>query len=65
MADIEKITFVIGEVGALVAGIATAIEAQALITRNVVDNVAQAAAMILGEALRQTQLFPAQPVARS
>lgn len=44
MADIEKITVVISEVGALVAGIATAIEQQATITRDVVDNIAQASA---------------------
>ena len=48
MADIEKITVVIGEVGVLVAGIATAIEAQALITRNVVDNIAHAATSMQG-----------------
>ena len=42
MADIEKITVVIGDVETLVAGIAAAIEQQAAITRNVVDNIAQA-----------------------
>jgi len=42
MTDIEKITVVIGEVGALVAGIAAAIEQQAAITREVVENIAQA-----------------------
>ena len=59
MADIEKITVVIGEVGALVAGIATAIEAQALITRNVVDNVAHAAASMQGanEQVAQTAVI--------
>ncbi len=42
MTDIERITIVIGEVGHLVADIATAIEQQAAITRNVVENIAQA-----------------------
>lgn len=42
MTDIEKITVVISEVGTLVAGIAAAIEQQAVITRDVVDNIAQA-----------------------
>jgi len=42
MVDIEKITVVISEVGTLVAGIAAAIEQQAAITRDVVENIAQA-----------------------
>jgi methyl-accepting chemotaxis protein len=42
MTDIEKITVVIGEVGSLVAGIAAAIEEQAIITRDVVGNISQA-----------------------
>ncbi len=40
--DIEKITGVIGEVGHLVASIATAVEEQAAVTRDVAGNVAQA-----------------------
>ena len=44
MADIEKITVVIGEVDGLVEGIAAAIEQQAAITRDVVGNIAQASA---------------------
>jgi len=42
IADIEKITVVIEEVGGLVAGIAAAIEEQAAITQEVVANIAQA-----------------------
>ena len=42
VADIDKITVVIGEVGTLVSDIAAAIEQQAAITRGVVDNIAQA-----------------------
>ena len=42
IADIEKITIVIEEVGGLVAGIATAIEEQAAITQEVVANISQA-----------------------
>ena len=42
IADIEKITIVIEEVGGLVAGIATAIEEQAAITQEVVTNISQA-----------------------
>jgi methyl-accepting chemotaxis protein len=42
MADIEKIAVVIKEVGSLVAGIASAIELQAAITKDVVGNIAQA-----------------------
>jgi len=42
MADIEKMTAVIAEVGTLVAGIAAAIAQQAAITRGVVENIAQA-----------------------
>jgi methyl-accepting chemotaxis protein len=42
MSDIEKITVVIGEVGNLVSGIASAIEEQATITRDVVENISQA-----------------------
>jgi hemerythrin-like metal-binding protein len=44
IADIEKITSVIDEVGHLVAGIATAIEEQATVTRDVAGNIAQASA---------------------
>ena len=44
IADIEKITGVIKEVGHLVAGIATAIEEQAAVTRDVAGNIAQASA---------------------
>jgi methyl-accepting chemotaxis protein len=43
MTDIDKITVVISEVGALVAEIAAAIEEQATITRDVVGNISQAA----------------------
>ena len=42
IADIEKITAVIAEVGHLVAGIATAIEEQATVTMDVAANIAQA-----------------------
>ena len=42
MADIEKITGVINEVGTLVIGIASAIQQQATITQSVVNNIAQA-----------------------
>jgi methyl-accepting chemotaxis protein len=42
IADIEKITAVINEVGELVAGIATAIEEQATVTRDIAGNIAQA-----------------------
>lgn len=42
--DIERITGVIGEVGNLVAGIAAAIEDQAVVTRNVAGNISQASA---------------------
>jgi len=44
MVDIEKITSVIAQVGYLVAGIATAIEEQAAVTRDVAGNIAQASA---------------------
>ncbi len=44
IADIEKITGVIGEVGQLVASIATAIEEQSAVTRDVALNIAQASA---------------------
>jgi len=44
LADIEKITSVISQVGYLVAGIATAIEEQAAVTRDVAGNIAQASA---------------------
>jgi methyl-accepting chemotaxis protein len=44
IADIGKITGVIAEVGHLVAGIATAIEEQAAVTRDVAGNIAQASA---------------------
>jgi len=44
IADAEKITGVIGEVGHLVANIATAIEEQAAVTRDVAGNIAQASA---------------------
>jgi len=42
MDDIEKITSVISQVGYLVASIATAIEEQAVVTRDVAGNIAQA-----------------------
>ncbi|MFA6010772.1 MAG: methyl-accepting chemotaxis protein [Desulfobacteraceae bacterium] len=42
IADIEKITRVISEVGHLVASIAAAIEEQAAVTRDVAGNIAQA-----------------------
>ncbi len=44
ITDIEKITGVIGEVGHLVANIATAIEEQSAVTRDVALNIAQASA---------------------
>jgi methyl-accepting chemotaxis protein len=44
IADIEKITGVIKEVGYLVTGIATAIEEQAAVTKDVAVNIAQASA---------------------
>ena len=44
IADIEKITGIIGEVGHLVANIATAIEEQSAVTRDVALNIAQASA---------------------
>jgi len=44
IADIEKITRVISEVGHLVSSIAAAIEEQAAVTRDVAGNVAQASA---------------------
>lgn len=44
IADIEKITGVIGEVGHLVSGIAAAIEEQAVVTKDVAGNIAQASA---------------------
>jgi methyl-accepting chemotaxis protein len=44
ITDIWKITDVIAEVGHLVAGIATAIEEQAAVTRDVAGNIAQASA---------------------
>ena len=44
IADIEKITAVIKEVGHLVSGIATAIEEQSAVTRDVAGNIAQASA---------------------
>jgi len=44
ISDIQKITAVIAEVGHLVAGIATAIEEQAAVTRDVAGNIAQASA---------------------
>jgi methyl-accepting chemotaxis protein len=42
IADIEKITQVIAEVGQIVTGIATAIEEQATVTKDVAGNIAQA-----------------------
>jgi methyl-accepting chemotaxis protein len=44
VSDIEKITGIIKEVGYLVAGIATAIEEQAAVTKDVAVNIAQASA---------------------
>jgi methyl-accepting chemotaxis protein len=44
IADIGKITGVVGDVGHIVAGIATAIEEQAAVTKDVAQNVAQASA---------------------
>ncbi len=44
ISDIEAITGVIGQVGELVAGIATAIEEQAAVTKDVAGNIAQASA---------------------
>jgi methyl-accepting chemotaxis protein len=44
ISDIQKITGVIAEVGHLVASIATAIEEQAAVTRDVAGNIAQASA---------------------
>ena len=42
ISDIEKITAVVAEVGHIVASIATAIEEQAAVTRDVAGNIAQA-----------------------
>jgi methyl-accepting chemotaxis protein len=42
IADIEKITAVIAEVGHIVSSIATAIEEQAAVTKDVAANIAQA-----------------------
>lgn len=42
ITDIQKITGVIGEVGQLVSGIAAAIEEQAVVTKDVAGNIAQA-----------------------
>jgi methyl-accepting chemotaxis protein len=42
ISDIERINEVIGEVGQLITGIATAIEEQAVVTRDVAGNIAQA-----------------------
>ena len=44
ITDIEKITAVVAEVGHIVASIATAIEEQAAVTRDVAGNIAQASA---------------------
>lgn len=44
IADIERITTVIGEVGNLVNGIAAAIEEQAVVTKDVAGNISQASA---------------------
>jgi methyl-accepting chemotaxis protein len=44
IADIEKITSVVAEVGQIVSGIAAAIEEQAAVTRDVAGNIAQATA---------------------
>ncbi len=44
ISDIEKITAVVAEVGHIVASIATAIEEQAAVTRDVAGNIAQASA---------------------
>ncbi|MDI9569892.1 MAG: methyl-accepting chemotaxis protein [Pseudomonadota bacterium] len=44
IADIEKITTVVAEVGQIVTGIAAAIEEQATVTKNVAHNIAQASA---------------------
>ncbi len=44
ISDIEGITGVIGQVGELVSGIATAIEEQAAVTKDVAGNIAQASA---------------------
>lgn len=44
ISDIERITGVIGEVGHLVSGIAAAIEEQAVVTKDVASNIAQASA---------------------
>ena len=56
IADIEKITTVINEVGQLVASIATAIEEQASVTKDVADNIAQASAGVsdANESVAQT-----------
>jgi methyl-accepting chemotaxis protein len=44
ITDIEKITGVVGEVGHIVSSIATAIEEQAVVTKDVAVNIAQASA---------------------
>ena len=56
MADIEKIVGVIEEVGAIVAGIAAAIEEQSTVTKDVAGNIAQASAGVkeANERINQT-----------
>jgi methyl-accepting chemotaxis protein len=55
ITDIEKINGVISEVGQLIASIATAIEEQAAVTRDVAGNIAQASAGVQESNERVTQ----------
>jgi len=56
ITDIEKITGIIGEVSSIVANIAAAIEEQAVVTRDVAGNIAQATegVRMVGEMVAQT-----------
>ena len=56
ISDIEKITEVIREVGAIVASIAAAIEEQAVVTKDVAGNIAQASSGVqnVNELVAQT-----------
>lgn len=69
IVDIEKITGVIGDVGQIIASIATAIEEQSAVTRDVAGNIAEASAGVResNERVAQTALVSknmAQDLAR-
>ena len=55
LTDIEKITGVISEVSRIVSGIATAIEEQATVTKDVAGNIAQASAGVTNSNERVSQ----------